>query len=121
MRRRGTIAPFSSVGKHLCAEFALETARSRCDERPALRPLAWRAPPPTVLAHGEARPMIEDGSTSAPPQLFGHPRALWVLAGTELWDRISFHGMQALLVLYMVGQLLLPGHVEHIVGFAGFR
>ena len=56
-----------------------------------------------------------------PSQLFGHPRAVWVLAGTELWDRISFHGMQALLVLYMVGQLLLPGHVEHIAGFAGFR
>lgn len=55
------------------------------------------------------------------PGLFDHPRGLWVLAGTELWDRISFHGMQALLVLYMAGALLLPGHVEHIVGFAGFR
>ena len=53
--------------------------------------------------------------------IFGQPRGLWVLAGTELWDRISFHGMQALLVLYMAGQLLLPGHVEHIVGFAAFR
>ncbi len=53
--------------------------------------------------------------------IFGHPRGLVVLAGTELWERISFHGMQALLVLYMVGQLLLPGHVEHIVGFARFR
>jgi POT family proton-dependent oligopeptide transporter len=29
--------------------------------------------------------------------------------------------MQALLVLYMVGQLLLPGHIEHIVGFGPFR
>jgi POT family proton-dependent oligopeptide transporter len=57
----------------------------------------------------------------ARPQLFGQPRGLWVLAGTELWDRISFHGMQALLVLYMAGQLLLPGHVEHIVGFVAFR
>lgn len=56
-----------------------------------------------------------------PRELFGHPRGLVVLAGTELWDRISFHGMQALLTLYMVGQLLLPGHVERIVGFAGFR
>jgi len=54
-------------------------------------------------------------------EIFGHPRALWVLAGTELWDRISFHGMQSLLVLYMVGQLLLPGHVEHIAGFVAFR
>ncbi len=29
--------------------------------------------------------------------------------------------MQALLVLYMVGELLLPGHVEKIAGFAQFR
>ena len=61
---------------------------------------------------------------SAPPatgELFGHPRGLWVLAGTELWDRISFHGMQAMLVLYMAGELLLPGRVEHVVGFVGFR
>lgn len=57
----------------------------------------------------------------APPQLFGHPRGLVFIAATELWDRISFHGMQALLVLYMVDQLLLPGHVEHIAGFAAFR
>src|SRR6185436_2722336 len=48
-------------------------------------------------------------------------RGLWVLAGTELWERISFHGMQALLVLYMVGALLLPGHVEHVAGFAVYR
>ena len=54
-------------------------------------------------------------------EILGHPRGLVVLAGTELWERISFHGMQALLVLYMVGQLLLPGHVEHIAGFARFR
>jgi len=53
--------------------------------------------------------------------VFGHPRGLAYLAGAELWDRISFHGMQALLVLYMVGQLLLPGHIEHIVGMATVR
>ena len=29
--------------------------------------------------------------------------------------------MTALVVLYMVNQLLLPGHVEHIGGFSGFR
>jgi POT family proton-dependent oligopeptide transporter len=29
--------------------------------------------------------------------------------------------MSALLVLYTVGQLLLPGHVEHVAGFATFR
>jgi proton-dependent oligopeptide transporter, POT family len=54
-------------------------------------------------------------------ELFGHPKGLMVLVGTEFWDRVSFHGMQALLVLYMVERLLLPGHVEHVLGFAGFR
>jgi POT family proton-dependent oligopeptide transporter len=58
---------------------------------------------------------------AATRQLFGHPRGLVTLAGTELWERISFHGMQALLVLYMVGQLFLPGHIEAIVGFKAFR
>ena len=53
--------------------------------------------------------------------LFDHPGGLYVLAGTELWERISYHGMQALLVLYMVGQLLLPGHIERIAGFAQYR
>jgi POT family proton-dependent oligopeptide transporter len=51
----------------------------------------------------------------------GHPRGLLFIGCTELWERISFHGMQALLVLYMVERLLLPGHVENIVGFRGFR
>ncbi len=59
--------------------------------------------------------------TSPQSDMWGQPRGLWVLAGTELWDRISFHGMQALLVLYMVDSLLLPGHIEHVIGFAGFR
>jgi POT family proton-dependent oligopeptide transporter len=52
---------------------------------------------------------------------FGHPRGLAFLAFTEAWERFSYYGMTALLVLYMVDQLLLPGHVEHVVGFAGFR
>lgn len=55
------------------------------------------------------------------PELFGHPKGLFYLAFTEAWERFSFYGMTALLVLYMVDQLLLPGHVENIAGFAGFR
>lgn len=57
----------------------------------------------------------------SPENRFGHPKGLWVLAGTELWDRISFHGMQAMLVLYMAGELLNPGRIEHVVGFARYR
>lgn len=52
---------------------------------------------------------------------FGHPKALAYLAFTEAWERFSYYGMTALLVLYMVNQLLLPGHVEHVAGFAAFR
>ena len=51
----------------------------------------------------------------------GHPRGLFYLAFTEAWERFSYYGMTALVVLYMVNQLLLPGHVEHIAGFARFR
>ena len=51
----------------------------------------------------------------------GHPRGLAYLAFAEAWERFSFYGMQTLLVLYMVGRLLLPGHVERVAGFAPFR
>ena len=53
--------------------------------------------------------------------MFGHPKGLFFLAFTEAWERFSFYGMMALLVLYLVNQLLLPGHIENIAGFAGFR
>ena len=54
--------------------------------------------------------------------LFGQPKGLWILSGTEFWDRISFHGMVAMLVLYMTGDLLLhPHRVATIIGFAPYR
>jgi proton-dependent oligopeptide transporter, POT family len=30
-----------------------------------------------------------------------HPKALWLLFFTEMWERFSFYGMRALLILYM--------------------
>lgn len=39
------------------------------------------------------------------PQWFGHPRGLFYLFFAELWERFSFYGMRALLVLYMVKDL----------------
>ena len=32
----------------------------------------------------------------------GQPRGLWVLFATEMWERFSYYGMRALLVLYLV-------------------
>jgi POT family proton-dependent oligopeptide transporter len=49
--------------------------------------------------------------------LFGHPAGLAILFGTEMWERFSYYGMRALLVLYMVRELLHPGHVEQVIGF----
>lgn len=37
--------------------------------------------------------------------MFGHPKGLYVLFFTELWERFSFYGMKALLILYMVNYL----------------
>lgn len=45
----------------------------------------------------------------------GHPPGLTVLFSTELWERFSYYGMRALLVLYLVHFLFLPGHVEHVL------
>src|SRR5215469_3874244 len=64
---------------------------------------------------------LAEGTDKTERTLFGHPRGIFVLAGTEVWDRISFQGMQSLLVLYMVNALLLPGRIEHVLGFASFR
>lgn len=51
----------------------------------------------------------------------GHPPGLGWLSGAELWERFSYYGMQALLVLYMTHYLLLPGHVEQVWAFGPFR
>jgi POT family proton-dependent oligopeptide transporter len=53
--------------------------------------------------------------------LFGHPRGLTFLFTTEMWERFSYYGMRALLVLYMLKYLLLPEHAESVAGLAGFR
>lgn len=53
--------------------------------------------------------------------LWGHPKGVYYLAMTEAWERFSFYGMRALLILYLVQELLLPGHVENVVGMASFR
>ena len=51
----------------------------------------------------------------------GHPKGLGFLSFSEAWERFSYYSMQTLLVLYMVRQLLRPGHIERIAGFVPFR
>lgn len=35
----------------------------------------------------------------------GHPKGLWVLFGTEMWERFNFYGMRAILTLFMINSL----------------
>ncbi|MBL7720259.1 MAG: peptide MFS transporter [Flavipsychrobacter sp.] len=47
----------------------------------------------------------------------GHPKGLWVLFGTEMWERFNFYGMRALLTLFLVNALMMQeGRVSEIYG-----
>ncbi len=41
-------------------------------------------------------------------QLYGHPVGLYILFFTELWERFSYYGMRALLVLFLVASASGP-------------
>lgn len=63
--------------------------------------------------------------TAAAPRhdraFLGHPVGLGWLSCCELWERFSFYGMQALLVLYLSHHLFLPERVGQVAGMAGLR
>ncbi|KPH13861.1 peptide MFS transporter [Chryseobacterium sp. ERMR1:04] len=48
-----------------------------------------------------------------------HPKGLWVLFGTEMWERFNFYGMRALLTLFMVNSLLMKEADASII-YGGF-
>ena len=54
-------------------------------------------------------------------ELFGHPRRLTSLFATEMWERFSYYGMRALLILYMVDYLLKPEHADKVLGLAELK
>ena len=52
----------------------------------------------------------------------GHPKGLYVLFLTEMWERMSYYGMRALLVLYMVNHLFINPNVgQEVLGFNAIR
>jgi POT family proton-dependent oligopeptide transporter len=53
--------------------------------------------------------------------LFGHPRGLTILFASEMWERFSYFGNSALVVLYMVKHLLQPGQVEAVLGYGAVK
>src|SRR5260370_32357171 len=68
---------------------------SRPPRPPAARPDEVSMSTPAALP--------DKGGTDAPAAttFCGHPRGLQTLFFTEMWERFSFYGMRALLMLYM--------------------
>jgi POT family proton-dependent oligopeptide transporter len=65
--------------------------------------------------------MTNEAAATRTADLFGHPKGLAVLFSTEMWERFSYYGMRALLVLYMVKHLLQPGQAETVIGYGAIR
>ncbi len=71
-------------------------------------------------------PLPDVDNSDLPPAakktVMGHPIGLFVLFFTEMWERFSYYGMRALLVLYMVNYLFtdIP-RAERVLGFGTIR
>jgi POT family proton-dependent oligopeptide transporter len=69
--------------------------------------------------------MTADATTNAAIRgdhsFFGHPKGIGFLAGTEVWERFSYQGMRALLMLYMTKYLLLDDRPDQVAGLRAFR
>ena len=54
---------------------------------------------------------MQDGgmSASTDTSFFGHPRGLQTLFFTEMWERFSYYGMRAILLLYMTAAVTAGG------------
>jgi proton-dependent oligopeptide transporter, POT family len=64
-------------------------------------------------------PQAERAAATTPSggrDILGHPRGLAVLFATEAWERFSYFGNAALVVLYMTKYLLDPGRAETVLG-----
>ncbi len=69
------------------------------------------------MATAVAQAPVSEGKT-----WFGHPRGLFFLFFTEMWERFSYYGMRSLLVLYMVDHLFLrPDVGQAVLGFTAVR
>ena len=59
-----------------------------------------------ATARVEAIPRVDDALDTA---FFGHPRGLSTLFFTEMWERFSYYGMRALLILFMTAAPVTGG------------
>src|SRR6266478_3065226 len=58
---------------------------------------------------------------TAQAEFLGHPRGLSFLFATEMWERFSYYGMRALLVLYLVNYVLATDTAGQVIGLAALK
>ncbi|MBN8728064.1 MAG: MFS transporter [Xanthomonadales bacterium] len=57
---------------------------------------------------------------ASPDEFLGHPKGLYVCFFTEMWERFSFYGMKALLLLYLIKyHLFSDEHGYNLIGAYG--
>ena len=61
----------------------------------------------------------QEASIESQKTIMGHPQGLFIVFFAELWERFSFYGMRALLVLYMTKEFLFTDEKAFGV-YAGF-
>ena len=65
---------------------------------------------------------IEMDAIAGGKEILGHPIGLFVLFFTEMWERFSYYGMRALLILYMTDHLIKNAMAgQYILGFAPLK
>jgi POT family proton-dependent oligopeptide transporter len=69
-------------------------------------------------------PQVGREAATIPPvgrDFLGHPRGLAVLFASEAWERFSYFGNAALVVLYMTKYLFDPGRLDAVLGLDAVR
>lgn len=58
---------------------------------------------------------MHPGATPAERTILGHPAGLFVLFFAEMWERFSYYGMRALLILYLTKHFLFSDDKAYII------
>eukprot|EP00976_Prorocentrum_cordatum_P090886 1188299-Prorocentrum_minimum.AAC.2 len=116
----GTLPPHPAVASSANPNATLDP---KCAGNPAdVKQVLWHhgnASGGSNLAALEVEtPIHEDISkeTLQGRHLFGHPLGIFCLALVEMWERFSFYGMRAELVLYLNSELFEVGNWQDVYG-----
>lgn len=55
-------------------------------------------------------------SSQSKKELFGQPLGLYLISFTSVWERFSYYGMRAFLILYMANDIMKGGPKAHLGG-----